>query len=1062
MKRKLLFAIVALLCSVGTWAQKASYNHLYNAGVEPAAGGNYFLYNIGANMFLTDGMDYGTHASVDNSGRVITLAANTNGFSIYTEPFSANGSDAKKGYLTLNGYVDTGSNDADWVFESVSVDGYTNAYTIKHSDTQYLYWECKDGLYNGKLGQFINVGESTADSYSYWLLIPMSTRQAVGDYSYLLRNTEFQHPWELVMWENTTTWTNSCGGNKENTIAEMYGKAFDVSQTISETITNGRYKIYCQAYYNNADASNQTYLYANTDEATIKLQTQGSAGGSISSAATAFSDGEYVNFVETFVSNGSLKVGLKNAATAGNAWTTMDNFYIEYLGQCVMDYAVALPVSGDMAADTWYYFDIAIAGDNYNATAATLGDIICTDDGYTLTSAASGNITLNAENNDLAVKRYYVKSSSANNLVVAPASFTYTLGSITAQSIAEDEYIKALTTFVITYGDAATSDGSASLAVIGSPVATLTKGGATVTTGTLTANNAAKTLTATFSDVELVINSTDYSITIPAGAFGYEGQATNAAITLNFNTPLFADGSFYMKNKGNSAYLAAGLSWSSQSITNTIGRVVDIAALPNGKFSIDTHVKNNATDHYLGNNLFCDAGQEDWTFASDGDGGYTISNDNGYLQANAVGAALSQTASASAATNWTLLTAEDWKTEQVARLDAAAADNGVDATFYLPAANFNRNDTENSKWNGGPGFGGTNENFNAEKYDATPFDVYQELTDLKPGAYKVTMNGFYRNGTTDERNAILYANSYEVPLLNIRSTKITAQDDDKGFTTANGDYFVPNTQEQAAKAFTNAYYNNELNFTVASDGVLRIGVKKDTGAGADWAVFDNFQLTYYGVVVISEDDAAAACATGTYDVQITRTLKGGQWNGFSVPFGFAVAGSALEGAEVKQFKSVSDNEITLEDATEIVAGEPYLVKPTSNVENPSFSGVAVSNPEEAVKGDGSYKFSAHLYNTALATDGSVAYVSTTDSSIKKLTGDGSSIKGMRAIFNVPTGAGARALSVNFGDGTTGIATVENGVLNIEENAPVYNLAGQRVSKAQKGVYIQNGKKVIKK
>ena len=1060
MKRKLLFAIVALLCSVGTWAQKASYNQNYTSGVEPAAGGDYFLYNIGAKMFLTDGADYGTHASVDNSGRVITLAANTNGFSIYTQPFSANGSAEKKGFLTLNGYVDTGTNDADWVFESVSVDGYTNAYTIKHSNTQYLYWECKDNLYGGKMGQFINVGESTANNYSYWLLIPMSDRQAVGDYSYLLRNTEFQHPWELVMWENSTDWTNYCGGNKENTIAEMYGKAFDVSQTISETITNGRYKIYCQAYYNNADASNQTYLYANTNEVAIALKDAGTAGSSIGSAATAFSAGEYVNSVETFVSNGSLKVGLKNASSVGNAWTTMDNFYIEYLGQCVMDYAVALPVSGDMAADTWYYFDIAVAGDNYNATATTLGNIICTDNGYTLTSAESGNITLTVENNNLAVKRYYVKSSSANNLEVAPASFSYNLGSITAQSIAEGEYIKNLTTFVVTYGDAATSDGSASLAVIGSPVATLTKGGATVTTGTLTANNAAKTLTATFSNVNLELNSNDYTITIPAGAFGYEGEATNSVITLNFNTPLFAGGSFYLKNKGNSAYLAAGLSWSSQSITNTIGRIVDITALPNGKFSIDTHVQNNATDHYLGSNLFCDAGQEDWIFASDGNGGYTISNGSGYLQANGVGAALSQSASTSTATNWALLTAEAWKAEQVARLDAANADNGVDATFYLPAANFNRNDTENSNWNGAPNFNGTNENFNAEKYNTTPFDVYQELTGLKPGAYKVTMQGFYRNGTTDDRNAILYANSKEVPLLNIRSTQIAAQDDAKGFTTPNGEYYVPNKQNEAALTFNNNYYNNELYFTVGATGTLRIGVKKETGAASDWAIFDNFQLTYYGML-ISEDDTEAAY-DGTYDVQIKRTLKGGQWNGFSVPFGFAVAGSALEGASVKQFYSAADNVITMEDAASIVAGKPYLVKPVSDIVNPTFSGVTVSSPEEVEEGTGDYTFQAHLYATDLATDGSVAYVSTTDSSIKKLTSGG--IKGMRAIFNIPvpnSGNEVKALTIRFGDDADAILSID-AEGNVTENGTVFNLAGQRVNKAQKGIYIVNGKKVLVK
>ena len=44
-----------------------------------------------------------------------------------------------------------------------------------------------------------------------------------------------------------------------------------------------------------------------------------------------------------------------------------------------------------------------------------------------------------------------------------------------------------------------------------------------------------------------------------------------------------------------------------------------------------------------------------------------------------------------------------------------------------------------------------------------------------------------------------------------------------------------------------------------------------------------------------------------------------------------------------------------------------------------------------------------------------------------------------------------------GDDATGIANVEKAV----ENGAIYNLAGQRVNKAQKGIYIINGKKVLK-
>jgi hypothetical protein len=149
----------------------------------------------------------------------------------------------------------------------------------------------------------------------------------------------------------------------------------------------------------------------------------------------------------------------------------------------------------------------------------------------------------------------------------------------------------------------------------------------------------------------------------------------------------------------------------------------------------------------------------------------------------------------------------------------------------------------------------------------------------------------------------------------------------------------------------------------------------------------------------------------------------------------------------------------MEDATEIVAGKPYLVKPTSDIENPTFDGVTVSNPEEIVEGTGDYTFQAHLYNTSLATDGSVAYVSTTDSSIKKLTSGG--IKGMRAIFNIPVANNVKALTIRFGGDADGILSVDADG-NITENGAIFNLAGQRVNKAQKGIYIVNGKKVLVK
>lgn len=63
----------------------------------------------------------------------------------------------------------------------------------------------------------------------------------------------------------------------------------------------------------------------------------------------------------------------------------------------------------------------------------------------------------------------------------------------------------------------------------------------------------------------------------------------------------------------------------------------------------------------------------------------------------------------------------------------------------------------------------------------------------------------------------------------------------------------------------------------------------------------------------------------------------------------------------------------------------------------------------------------------------------------------------KAYLNVPGAAGARALYFEFDNGATGIVETENE----SEKMEIYDLAGRRVQKVQKGLYIVNGKKVLK-
>ena len=830
-------------------------------------------------------------------------------------------------------------------------------------------------------------------------------------------------------WNVSGSWGNQQTSN--GTFETWNSNNVSVTQELTD-IPSGKYKLTVQMVSGND--GRVPYLYANGSQeytANVTQQATDASYGGMKNEITA--DVNYgLLTVNPYVSNGTLTVGMK----APSGWVVFDNFNLYYYGPTIEGEAIALP-AGDMTADKWYYFDIAVDGD-YNLTAANLGNIVYTTDGTILIEDESDvTATFASAKVNLTAGRYYVKSSSEQTFTVDADVKTYEVGDVTAQSISNGEYIKSLTTLVLTFGDAATNDGDAELEVIGGAVATLYKGGlSTGKTGTLAANDGAKTLTATFTDVDLAINSTDYHIVIPAGAFGYDGHASNSEVTVTFNTPLFADGDYYMKNKDNEAYFAGGNGWGTQAITNTIGHKVTLTALSDGKYYINTYLSNGGDNQYL-NGLWCDGAATGWTFTASGDD-YIISNNTGKLTAGSIGATMTLTDGTGDNTKWTLLTTAAWKAEQVARLDAAAADNGVDATFYIPAANFNRNDLDNSSWQGGPGIDGLGTgdatcNYNAQKWNTTPFDVYQELTNLKPGAYKLTAQGFYRNGTTDDRNAYLYANGFSVSLVNIKSAGVTEQDDDKGFTTENSGYYVPNKQDQAAKTFNNNYYNNELWFNVGNDGALRVGVKKSTGAAGDWTVFDKFQLTYYGLGA-HVNVSAAGFATLYTDVALDFTGTGLE---------AYIATLSTETVTLTAVESVPANTGVVLKGTE---GE-YFIPTTASpaADQGSLEGSATAaTAHDAFVGEGYY-----IYGLTQTGEGKAQFTKITSGSVAA----------GKAFLKVSTALTSKNLRIV--DGATEVTAPE--VVETEEPEVLYNMAGIPVGKDFKGYVInQKGEKRLQR
>jgi hypothetical protein len=323
-------------------------------------------------------------------------------------------------------------------------------------------------------------------------------------------------------------------------------------------------------------------------------------------------------------------------------------------------------------------------------------------------------------------------------------------------------------------------------------------------------------------------------------------------------TAPIADGNYYLRNVASGMFLIGGNRWGTQASLAETGINIDLKMQENGKYTLNTMVYDNELNHYLGNNGYVDSGITEWMFTEQSDGVYAISYDGkNYVGWDGISSVVSMSLSDPTDHNaqWQLVTTEELYLD----LLTATKEAPKSATFLLPGANFNRNDSRNNAWNGGPAVGGDEyTNYCGEKWN-TAFDVNQELNGLPNGYYQICMQGFYRMGGgennadlaathhangTEELNAVFYANDEQLTVMSImEGVQEEAFVYGQSYETPSG--FVPQNMASAAYAFTDGKYEHEL-WVKVTDGILRVGVKKEELSLYDWTIFDNIRLMYYG------------------------------------------------------------------------------------------------------------------------------------------------------------------------------------------------------------------------
>lgn len=232
-------------------------------------------------------------------------------------------------------------------------------------------------------------------------------------------------------------------------------------------------------------------------------------------------------------------------------------------------------------------------------------------------------------------------------------------------------------------------------------------------------------------------------------------------------------------------------------------------------------------------------------------------------------------------------------------------------------------------------------------------------------------------------------------------------------------------------------------------------------------------------IVLDELSTEVPAAHNGVNVMVKRTIKANEWSTICLPLAISSAqvkeafGDDVKIANFTGYEATTDKNdnvtginVNFAEVDAIEANHPYVIKVSSAISEFTVDNVDI-DPEDEPKVAtvvrtkkrwseiiGTYVANTTIENQMLFLNGNKFWYS--NGSTK--------MKGYRAYFDfydVLSEVENASAKITFFDGTTEISNV-NINDNVNEEAPRYNLAGQKVSKSYKGIVILNGvKRVIK-
>ncbi len=631
-----------------------------------------------------------------------------------------------------------------------------------------------------------------------------------------------------------------------------------------------------------------------------------------------------------------------------------------------------------------------------------------------------------------------------------------------------------------------------------------------------------------FNNIQLAPGTT-YTLTIPAGAIEKDGVENASDAILTFVTPDVFDGIYYLYSQRADGFMGAGNDWGTCAFVDKYGLPFEWTVNQEGRGTI-RFLDGNGTYLYGDNWIYVDGNSENCRYFEtmpsqvEGYEGFQL-KDIGhtewfllYVRQDEEGGntKMRMASNGFQGENFTDMNQTIWqfwtKEQHDTRVDNYPVDNinnvitsaGITTTANdFPAyigSNYESTDisstlgvttsfgnglgtgwtyTQVREESGFPEYGNRNGYEYARIWQGTgTYSCTISKDKLPRGIYKVEIGGFSRH--TDEATDVQLA---EGGYHGITSAFLKANGEQVIFTSwydmnknaeaaGNSDvvYSGQSLNEQS-KYVNEGYADNSLYIYLDGNTDLTLNIAIPWHRANSYTVFNNLRVTQYVEnITISETDEQPADAKDNVNVTLIRTLQPDILNTFCVPFSLTseqIAASPLKDAEIYEFGQSTENVIVYDPTTEIVAGNPYIIKLAEGSEaivNPKFYNVNIVETEGNTIGDDESKVrfvGQPYFNKAINQQYPYVHYITTSGESKRLKNTGT-IKGIRAYYLVPD-LSTGEVKAYFNDIASSIDEINS--QNMNQNDDVFDLSGRKINNVDKlmpGIYIVNGKKILVK